>query len=67
MKPAGRSMPSVPRETNAGRLKPTLADGPRSATVSMKDEIDMFNQLNGATRLFAIIGDPVRYVESRYA
>jgi shikimate dehydrogenase len=30
----------------------------------MKDEIDMFNQLSGATRLFPIIGDPVKYVES---
>jgi shikimate dehydrogenase len=26
--------------------------------------IDMFNQLSGATRLFPIIGDPVKYVES---
>ena len=24
----------------------------------------MFNQLSGATRLFPIIGDPVKYVES---
>ncbi len=26
--------------------------------------VNMFNQLSGATRLFPIIGDPVRYAES---
>src|SRR5215208_400783 len=26
--------------------------------------INMFNRLNGATRLFPIIGDPIKYVES---
>jgi shikimate 5-dehydrogenase len=26
--------------------------------------IDMFDRLNGATRLFPIIGDPIKYVES---
>src|SRR5260370_37428488 len=36
----------------------------RSKPAVRKTRIDMFNQLSGATRLFPIIGDPVKYVES---
>ena len=66
--------PPKPKAPAASRPR-TRPDGVRDGTaLGVLDEaeardkeearINMFNHLNGATRLFPIIGDPIRYVES---
>src|SRR5215212_5078067 len=46
------------------RLNGALTESDRGSKQRQEREDDMLGQLSGATRLFPIIGDPIKYVES---